>query len=349
MNDRRSVIGGGGVHSCDYYDVISTDNLFFAWEEFSYGKHSNKEVAKFEPCLEGNLFRLHELLSNGAWRPDPYKVSVIQDPKKRTIHAASVRDRVLYQALYRKLYPIFDRSFIHDVYSSRDLKGTHAGVKRFAIFASKVSRNHTRPAFALKCDVRKFFDSIDHNILMLLISSKIADKKLADFVASVINSFHHTPGKGLPLGNVTSQLFANIYMNEFDQLAKHKLKAKYYIRYCDDFVILDNSLSWLESLIPIISTFLWEKLALHLHPSKVEIRKLHNGVDFLGYVSLPHYAVLRTRTKNRMLRKIREAKRLRDSGAISTKRFMNIVASYTGMLKHCKRKKILEQIKAIIC
>ncbi len=287
-------------------------------------------------------------MANGTWKPDPYTISIIQDPKKRTIHAASVRDRVLYQAVYRSLYPIFDTSFIHDVYSSRDFKGTHTGVNRLEVFARKASRNYTRPAFALKCDIRKFFDSVDHNILFELISKKIFDKKLLDFILAIIDSFHHRPGKGLPLGNVTSQLFANIYMDEFDQFTKHRLKAKYYIRYCDDFVILDDSRETLERIIQPISEFLYEKLVLEIHPRKLEIRKLRQGVDFLGYVSLPHYKVLRTSTKKRMLRKIEEAKALFQTDTISKNKLRSIVASYLGMLSHCESWGVRNKIHAML-
>jgi 5,10-methylene-tetrahydrofolate dehydrogenase/methenyl tetrahydrofolate cyclohydrolase/retron-type reverse transcriptase len=298
--------------------------------------------------LEENIFLLHEALANGIWKPDPYVVSIIQDPKKRTIHAASIRDRVLYQAVYRQLYPIFDISFIHDVYSSRNFKGTHAGVKRLEQFARKVSHNHTRQAFALKCDIRRFFDSIDHDVLFRMISKRIHDEKLLDFIYAIIDSFHHTPGKGLPLGNVTSQLFANIYMDELDQFVKHRLKAKYYVRYCDDFIILDPSREVIENLIQPISLFLRERLLLEIHPRKLEIRKLRQGVDFLGYVSLPYRRVLRTSTKKRMLRKIDEAKVLFQTGAISSNKLSNIVASYLGMLSHCESQNIKNVIYGML-
>ena len=331
---------GGGRHSCDFCDVISVGNLFDAWREFCRGKRSGREVAAFELRLEDNIFRLREELLAGIWKPVPYVVSLIQDPKLRTIHIADVRDRVLYQAVYRKLYDVFDPSFIHDVYSSRDRKGTHAGVKRFEEFAGKVSQNHTRSAFVLKCDIKKFFDSINHAVLLDLISRKISGRRLLGLIHVIVGSFHHSPGKGLPLGNVTSQLFANIYMNELDQFVKHKLKAKYYIRYCDDFVILDADRTVLEKSIDAIRVFLSKELTLDLHPRKVEIRKIRQGTDFLGYVSLPHYLVLRTKTKKRMFKKIRDAKKLRDAGQLSDSQSKQILASYMGMLSHCKSRKI---------
>ncbi len=277
---------------------------------------------------------------------DPYTAKSIADPKPRLIHIASVRDRVLFQAVYQKLYPIFDRSFVYDSYASRECKGTHAGVRRFGVFARKVSANHTRPAFVLKCDVRKFFDGIDHSLLFALIAKKVTDDKLLSLILIIIASFHTEPSKGLPLGNVTSQLFANIYLNELDQFVKHILKARYYIRYCDDFVILNQDSSLLQRHVRKIRDFLREKLSLELHPDKVTLRKLRLGTDFLGYVSLPHYRVLRTRTKNRMMRRL-----LTLSKDIRTKEdFDNalpVVSSYLGMLSHCKGKKLKAKIEKL--
>jgi retron-type reverse transcriptase len=202
--------------------------------------------------LEDNLFFLHRRLVSGEWKPEPYKVFFVQDPKLRRIHKASVADRVLYQAVYQALYPIFDRHFIHDSYASRDLKGTHRGVERFEVFARSVTQNYRRPAFVLKCDIRKFFDSIDHGVLSQLIRHKISDTRFLALLGKIIDSFETTQGRGLPLGNVTSQIFANIYLNELDQFVKHLLKARHYIRYCDDFVILSCDKSRLEEIVRYI-------------------------------------------------------------------------------------------------
>ncbi len=341
-------LSGGGRHSCDFRDVISVGNLFRAWKEFSRGKRSNKEVAIFELNLEENLFDLHNLLLTKKWKPDPYRVLVVLDLKKRTIHAASVRDRVLYQAVYQKLYFIFDKTFIHDSYASRRLKGTHAGLERFKIFACKASMNYTQRIYVLKCDIRKFFDSINHKILISIIKRKINDKDFSILIEQVIESFSTKLETGLPLGNVTSQIFSNIYLNELDQFVKHVLKEKYYIRYCDDFVILHISKLHLEKCIIKIAKFLKENLKLELHPKKVTIQKIHNGIDFLGYVSLPHYKVIRTTTKRRLIRKIEQLAILAERGIITKEYFRHVLASYYGMLTHCKGEKIQEQIGRII-
>jgi retron-type reverse transcriptase len=248
--------------------------------------------------------------------------------------------------VYQQLYPIFDKTFIHDSYASRESKGTHAGVRRFAVFARKVSANYTRPAFVLKCDIRKFFEHVNHEILFALLSARILDERLRLLLRRIINSFGTAPGKGLPLGNVTSQLFANIYLNEMDQFVKHALKARYCLRYCDDFVILHEKQDAPLSLVERIRDFLQEQLLLELHPHKVTLRKLRQGTDFLGYVSLAHYTALRTRAKQRMLKRL-----ARLSQNIHTKedfrKALPIVQSYFGILSHCKGEQLMKRIKSL--
>lgn len=345
MDNRRGIVGRR--HGCDFCDVVSIKNIFLAWEEFSQGKKSNKGVANFELNLEDHLFKLHNELATGRFKLHPYKVCIVQDPKRRVIHIASVRDRVLFHAIYRKLYHLFDSRFVHDIYSSRTQKGTHAGIKRLEVFLRKISKNYSQPAFVLKCDIRKFFDSIDHNILINFISKQVIDIKLLNLIKEIIESFDYTPGKGIPLGNVTSQLFANIYMNSFDQFVKHQLKMRCYIRYCDDFVIVNENEQVLKDLIPKIFDFIKNNLKLDLHPRKTEIRKINQGSDFLGYVSLPHYRVIRTSTKNRMFKKISGINYKYKQGLVNEDRFINNISSYLGMLKHCKSEKILGQIERI--
>jgi len=338
---------GGGRHSCNFYDVINIRNLYSAWKEFCRGKRSKIDIATFELKLEENLFDLHRQLENESWKPDPYQVFFVRDPKLREIHKASVRDRILYQAIYQALYPVFDKSFIFHSYSSRQEKGTHLGVRNFNKFLSKVSRNGRISGYVLKCDIRKFFDSINHEILLNLIKEKIFDKKLFNLIKQIIFSFEKTYGKGLPLGNVTSQLFANIYLNELDQFIKKELKVGYYLRYCDDFIILDRSKEQLNYYLEKIRDFCWQNLLLELHPNKVEIRKLHLGTDFLGYVSLFSHTVLRTRTKKRIFRRLGILKMEFESGRIEKDKLDHVTNSYLGMLKHCKGEKIKERIKEI--
>jgi len=184
----------------------------------------------------------------------------------------------------------------------------------------------------LKCDIRKFFDNIDHKVLLKILHAYIPDQNILWLLEEVIYSFSKTTGKGLPLGNLTSQLFVNIYMNEFDQFVKHKLKVKYYIRYADDFVVLSQDKSWLEEVLPKIRDFLLERLRLDLHPDKVFIKTIFSGVDFLGWVHFPNHRVLRTTTKRRMTHKLKINKN------------QEARASYLGLLKHGNTNKIIKEI-----
>jgi len=323
------VRGGGTIHSNIFDDIISCGNLLKAWREFKKGKTKKRDILEFDFYLEKNIFSLYKDLKNKTYQNEPYVPFYVYDPKRRHIHKACVRDRVVHQAMYRVLYGIYDKHFIYDSYSCRNNKGTHKGVKRLEDFIRKESQNYSRNTWVLKCDISKFFDSIDHNILKDVLFKKDLGADTEWLIEQIIKSFEKTENKGLPLGNVTSQLFSNIYLNEFDQFVKHELKIKYYIRYCDDFVIVSKDKRFLELLIPHIALFLMNKLGLSLHPRKVEIRKISQGIDFLGYVALPHYRVLRTNTKKRILR-LSKSSNFKEE----TKQ------SYLGVLSHCKGYKI---------
>ena len=184
----------------------------------------------------------------------------------------------------------------------------------------------------LKCDIRKFFENIDHDILLAILKKYITDKNIAWLLEKIIRSFSSAPGRGLPLGNLTSQLFVNIYMNEFDQYVKHGLKVKYYIRYADDFVVFSQDKSWLQEVLSKIGDFLLEELKLDLHPNKIFIKTINSGVDFLGWVHFQDHRVLRTVTKNRMIKKLRINKK------------EEVMASYLGLLKHGNAYKIKKSI-----
>lgn len=306
-----------------YHDIISPENLLGAWEEFIRGKRKRTDVAAFELHVADHIFALHRDLAAGVYRHSGYEAFRISDPKPRHIHKASVRDRVVHRAVYRVLYPFFDRLLVADLYSCRDGKGIHKALHRFRSFARKASRNRARTVWVLKCDVRKFFASIDHEILLDILREHIPDRDILGLLAEIIGSFHTDPGKGLPLGNLTSQLLSNVYLNEFDRFMKHTIRAKYYIRYADDFVILSHDKGELESMLPKIRDFLRFRLALSLHPDKVSIATVASGVDFLGWVHFPDHRVLRTVTKRRMFRNL-EAKDGKPE----------IVQSYLGLLKH---------------
>ncbi len=339
----KSVFGGEN-HNL-FEKIISLENLTWAWLEFRRGKRQKADVGDFEFNLEQNLLELHQELKNKVYRCMPYAEFYVEDPKLRHIHKAQVRDRVVHQAYCRILYPIFDRLFIFDSYSCRVGKGTHSGVGRLEQFCRKASHNYRRNVFGLKCDIRKFFDNIDHTILIRLIRRSIGDPEVLWLTDIILNSFEKSPGKGLPLGNVTSQWFANLYLNEFDQFIKHKLKQKYFLRYCDDFFLLGLGTEELQALLPKIKHFLASELKLELHPQKIVFRKLTQGFDFLGYIVLPYRIQIRTKTKKRIFRKLDRQKELLKQGNISKKTFLQSFQSYLGILSHCKGRKVRQVLK----
>ncbi|MGI0134736.1 MAG: reverse transcriptase domain-containing protein [Candidatus Micrarchaeaceae archaeon] len=318
-----------------YQDIISLENLFAAWQEFLEGKTKRTDVQEFQEHLMRNILILHHELLNKTYRHSKYEAFKISDPKPRDIHKSAVRDRLLHHAIYRVLYPYFDKRFITDSYSCRVGKGTHRALNRFQSFARKVSLNHTKTVWVLKCDIKKFFASVDHEVLLGIVAKHIGDADVRNLLSEIVGSFYSGRiGTGLPLGNLTSQLLVNVYMNEFDQYVKRRLKAKHYIRYGDDFVILSRDREWLKQLLPHIQDFLWNELRLTLHPQKVSISTVASGVDFLGWVHFPDHRVLRTATKKRMLRRV---ERLEEEDPT--------VQSYLGLLSHGNTYKRQQELK----
>lgn len=248
----------------------------------------------------------------------------ICDPKQRQIHKATVQDRLVHQAIVSEIEPLFEPRFIFDSYSCRKGKGTHAAVARLRKFLYQASCNDTQTVYALKCDIKKFFASVDHDILIGILRQRINDEKVLALLQEIIQSLPSDSLKGIPLGNLTSQLFANIYLHEFDWFVKNILREKFYLRYCDDFIILGTDRQHLLSLVPHLTDFLQTRLALTLHPNKIKIRSWRQGVDFLGYVLKPHCTVLRHRTKLRMLRRVDE----------------NNLSSYMGLCRHANEHRL---------
>lgn len=306
------------------------ENLLVAWQEFLRGKRKRKDVAEFSFHLFDNLFSLHQDLVDRKYHHGSYEAFRVNDPKSRDIHKASVRDRLLHHAMYRILYPFFDRKFIFDSYSCRKHKGTHRAINRFRMFGRKVSKNYTYTAWVLQGDIKRFFASIDHEILIAILKKYIDDANTLWLLEEIIGSFPiDKTFKGLPLGNLTSQLLINIYMNEFDQFVKRKLKIAYYIRYADDFVIFHTNKRYLIALIPQLQSYLQDELKLTIHSDKLFIKPLSTGIDFLGWINFPYHRVLRTSTKRRMFNKLRQ------------NNSKESLVSYRGLLKHGNTYKLL--------
>lgn len=335
--------GGGGVN-CSYYismkkcrisfdDLISIENLLAAWQGFLLGKSRRKDVILFRRNLADEILSLHLDLATGNYCHGSYHEFRIQDPKPRVIHKACVRDRVLHHAIFNALYPFWNTLFIHDSYASREGKGLHKAIDRLETFSSKSSKNHRRTGWILKCDIQKFFASIDHFRLMELLEARITDPRVIDLLAGIIDSFSINPGKGIPLGNLTSQLFANVYLNELDQFVKNDLHEPFYVRFADDFVFLSDQKAHLLRILSEIDAFLRRDLDLSLHPRKVTLRTIASGNDFLGWIHFPEY---RTPRKRLILRSRR--------GVIQT-HDRQILASYLGLFQHGDAHELSQELK----
>ena len=313
--------------------------MFSAWDEFKQGKRRRMDILQFEKNLEQEIFKLHRHLKNKAYVHDPYADFYIHDPKRRHVHKATVRDRILHHTVFKILNPIYEPTFIARSFSCRIGKGTHKGILAMEYMIGKISKNNTHSCYVLKCDIRKFFDTIDHGVLLGILRRKIKDDETTWLLEKIVGSF--TSGyadlfspKGVPIGNLTSQLFANVYMNEFDQFMKHELKVEYYARYTDDFIVVSDDEGYLENLIGRISLFLRSSLKLALHPGKVSITKYGQGVDFLGYVAFPHHKQIRKRTWRRILRKFEERISMHKNGSITKENLDQTIQSYLGVLSH---------------
>lgn len=307
-----------------YEKIISLNNLFDAWTEFKQEKSNKKDVAEFEINLEDHVFKLHEDLKSGVYKHGGYFSFFVHDPKRRHIHKASVRDRLLHHAVHRIIEPTWNKVFIFDSWSSRKDKGTHGAVKRVQNLGLRLSRNHTKLLWVLKLDVRKFFDSVDHEILLHILEKGTPDTRLVALFREIIESF----SPGLPLGNLTSQLFSNVYLNKLDQFVKHELKIIGYVRYADDFVLIHHDREFLIDCLGKIKVFLREQLHLDVHPKKIVLKTYSSGIDYLGYVCFPHHRVLRTKTKRRMFRRVNEIN----------------FSSYNGILQHCRSRKLQSKL-----
>lgn len=302
-------------------------------------------MAEFEIESEDNVLKLHYQLLSDQYKHSPYSQFKISDPKPRIIHKACVRDRVLHQAIFRQISPLFEKSFIFDSYSSRLKKGTHKSVWRLEKFTKKIGLNYKNPVYAVKIDIKKFFDTIDHCILFKLLEEKIKCRKTLNLLKLIIESYETKPTKGIPLGNVTSQLFGNIYLNPLDKFIKEKLRLKHYLRFCDDMIIVQNNPNF-ENSLSAIQKFIQDDLKLNMKVGKV--RKLKWGFDWLGYVVLSYHKILRTKTKRRMFRRLEHDYNLMATGKITPLQYHQVLNSYRGLLRHCNSYKLERELDFFI-
>lgn len=322
--------------------LCSYDNVLLAFKKARKRKTLKPYVIGFEQDLKNNLLQLRYELLFHAYRPKPIKIFILKDPKTRKIGKSEFRDRIVHHALCNIIEPILEKRFIYDSYANQKRKGTLAAIKRFDIFKRKVSRNFTTikgskkiKGFVLKSDVKQFFETVDHNILMNILKRAIKDEKVMRLIKIILANYNtKEKGKGMPLGNLTSQFFANVYLNELDQFVKHKLKAKYYLRYVDDFVILNRSREQLEIYKEKINRFLRKTLGLQLHPEKSKIVPLDNGTTFLGLRIFAYHKMLRKRNLRKFARKCAQLYMEYVRGLISYDKVYDFFEGWFAWSKH---------------
>ena len=297
-----------------YPKLCSYNNLEKAFYKAKKNKPKKFYVKEFEKDLKNNLLELKKDLETLKYKPGSLTKFTIHDPKTRVIRKSIFRDRVVHHVIVNILEPIFDKTFIFDSYANRIGKGTTTALKRYDYFKRKVSKNGTKiknafdnnsvKGYILKADIKHFFDSIDQKILLDIIAKRVKDDKVLWLVNTILNNFDNDR-IGMPLGNMTSQFFANLYLNNFDQFVKKRLKMKYYLRYVDDFVILHKDKKVLEDCKNKISKYLMH-LNLELHPDKSKIYPLYHGVNLLGFKAFYHYKLVRKRNIKIFLKKLDE-------------------------------------------
>jgi len=335
------------LHRNLFPQVCSFENLHRAAREARRGKRDREEVAEFEYDAEKNLLELQAELLDGGYRPGPYRHFWIRDPKLRKISAAPFRDRVVHHALCQVIEPIFERTFIHDSYACRVGMGTHRAVDRCQAFA----RRH---AYVLKADIRKFFPSVDHAILLDLLARRIADLQVMELIRRIVKSgegvldedyvMHWFPGddlltplrpRGLPIGNLTSQFWGNVYLDGLDQHVKRRLGCRAYARYVDDFILFADDKARLHGWREEIGCWL-ERLRLTLHPRKSVVFPVRDGIDFLGYRVFPTRRRVRRVAVRRFTRRLRRLRESYRAGEVELDRVHQSVQSWIAHASHAQ-------------
>lgn len=339
--------------------LVSFENLLAAAQAARRGKRLKPNVARFDFDLERELFALQQELRSQTYRPGPYRTFTMREPKVRLISAAPYRDRVVHHALCRIIEPIFDRTFIKDSYACRVDKGAHLAVEEF-------SRHARRYRYVLKCDIAKYFPSIDHEILIALLEKKIKDPRVLWLIRVIVAASNeqefvcrHFDGddlfsplarrRGIPIGNLTSQFFANVYLSGLDHFVKERLRCRAYLRYCDDFVVFGDETRDLWPIKEAMGDYL-VGLRLTLHPRKCQVMPTRAGVDFLGYRVFPTHRRLRAMTAKRAIRRLREKARACEQGVLSEERWRQSLASWLGHAQHADtyglRQAVLQDLAA---
>lgn len=306
-----------------WQNVTTKENIRLSYEQAKVGKGKKHNVRKFNKNLDANLERIRQSLIDKTFTTAKYNTKTVFEPKRRTIYILPFDpDRIVQHAVMNILIPIWDKMFIEESYACRDGKGMHKG-------SLKTMEYVRGNKYCLKCDISKFYPSINHAILKEIIRRKIKDPDILWLLDDIIDSY--PGGTNTPIGNFTSQWFGNLYLNELDTFVKQKLGIKCYLRYCDDFCLFHNDKKVLNAAADEIRRFVGERLQLRL--SKCDLFPVSRGVDFLGYRHFPEYILLRKSTAKRAKKRIKKAVARLHRNKITSEQFRSIVASYDGWMK----------------
>ena len=285
---------------------LGLKNIYQSWFAYRKGKKPSHDLDYFQYNLDEELHTLHKVLNNSTYKHEGYRKFTVTDNKKREISVASVRDRVVHRLLYDYLTEILNKAFVFDAWSCRTGKGLIGCINRTQKFIKKYPNG-----FVWRADIQKFFDSVDHCILFEILKRKIQDEKTLSLLEEVINSFEVKTGIGMPIGNLTSQIFSNIYLNELDRFVKHQMGCKAYLRYGDDFVIFSRDKDSLLQIKAQVIDFIETKLKLDLHLKNNLVVETKHGLKFLGVIMYPNGRILSKRNQIR----IKDRINLRNSGS----------------------------------
>lgn len=314
--------------------IISLDNLNEAYIQARKGKRWQTKIKNFEKDVDGNLLELQKSLINKTYTTSEYRVKRIYEPKERDIYILPFYpDRIVQHALLKIVIPIWDGLMIHDSYACREGKGMHQASRKVMLHIKKYN-------YCLKCDIRKFYPSIVHDILINIVRKKIKCKDTLWLIEDIIRSF--PGGKNTPIGNYTSQWLGNLYMNELDQWIKQIKRRKAYIRYCDDFVLFDNDKAELHKLKNEIEIFLKDELELTF--SKWSIFPVTQGVDFLGYRHFREKILLRKSTAKRVKKRMTLLPKRLEQNEITIDQYRSSIASTEGWLRWSNSYNLIESL-----
>jgi hypothetical protein len=310
-------------HNNLFSKIVDIDNLILAYKKARKGKTKKSFVIRFDKNAEARIKNIQEMLINNSFKTSNYHTKWVYEPKKRLIYVLPFSpDRIVQHAIMNIVEPIWDKLLISDSYACRIGKGMHKGSKRCMEFVRKYK-------YCLKCDISKFYPSINHDTLFNIIQHKVKCSRTLQLFKEIIYSI--PGGKNVPIGNYTSQWFGNLYLNELDQYLKHVWKVKPYIRYCDDFVSFSDSKVFLNELATAIKEFCRDKLQLTL--SKCDLFLVTQGVDFLGYRHFPKYILLRKSTAKRVQKRLAKLPTLLEQGKITLESYVSSIASTKGWLR----------------